>query len=74
MDKQSENRIKGIQILRPFINVKKLELINISKKVFGFFVKDPSNINENFKRIRIRNLIQKLEEEGLDKKKIETYY
>jgi len=70
MDKFSENRIKGIQILRPFINIKKLELIKISKKVFGFFVKDPSNINENFKRIRIRNLIQKLEEEGLDKKKL----
>jgi tRNA(Ile)-lysidine synthase len=38
--------------------------------VFNFFVEDPSNLNENFKRIRIRNLINNLEKEGLDKKKL----
>ena len=48
----------------------KKELIYISKRVFNFFVEDPSNLNENFKRIRIRKLIKALELEGLDKKKL----
>ena len=50
--------------------LKKKDLIFLSKKVFNFFVKDPSNLNENFKRIRVRNLLEKLEKEGLDKTKL----
>ena len=42
----------------------------ISKIVFNYFVEDPSNIDENFKRIRIRKLINTLEDEGLDKNKL----
>jgi|TARA_B110001452_G_C15206715_1_gene418621 tRNA(Ile)-lysidine synthase len=61
---------KGIKILRPLINIKKSELIYLSNKIFNFYVEDPSNLNENFKRIRIRNLLKKLEDEGLDKKKL----
>ena len=38
--------------------------------MFNFFVKDPSNSNENFKRIRIRSLIENFKKEGLDKKKL----
>ena len=38
--------------------------------MFGFFVKDPSNINEDYKRTRIRNLLYSLEKEGLDVKKL----
>ena len=34
-----------------------------------FFVKDPSNINKEYKRTRIRKLLFELEKEGLDKKK-----
>jgi len=48
----------------------KKELIYISKKVFNFFVEDTSNLNENFKRIRIRKLIKTLKLDGLDKKKL----
>ena len=68
--KISEYKTNGINILRPLINIEKNELIFLSNKVFNFFVKDPSNLNENFKRIRIRNLIDNLEKEGLDKKKL----
>jgi len=71
MDKLSKDNLNNIQVLRPLINIKKSKLKNISQKVFNFFVKDPSNYNENFKRIRIRNLIKNLELEGLDKKKLE---
>ena len=38
--------------------------------MFSFFVKDPSNINEDYKRTRIRNLLYSLEKEGLDIKKL----
>ena len=71
MDKVSKDSLQNIQFLRPLINIKKYKLKNISKKVFNFFVEDPSNYDENFKRIRIRNLIKNLEFEGLDKKKLE---
>jgi len=59
-----------LNIVRPLLDVEKKDLIYIAKKVFDFFIKDPSNVNENFKRTRIRNLLQSLEKEGLDKKKL----
>ncbi len=65
----SEYSKNGIKILRPLINLEKKELIYLSNKVFNFFIKDPSNLNENFKRIRIRNLMENFRKEGFDKKK-----
>ena len=52
------------------LDLEKKDLIYISKRVFNYFVKDPSNTNKDFKRIRIRNLLSFLEKEGLDKKKL----
>jgi tRNA(Ile)-lysidine synthase len=52
------------------MSLEKNELIYISKKVFGHYIEDPSNLDENFKRIKIRNLISNLKKEGLDKKKL----
>jgi len=69
----SENtkyRGQDLNVLRPLLNLEKKDLIYISNKVFSFFVKDPSNINENYKRTRIRNLLNSLEKEGLDVKKL----
>ena len=45
-------------------------MIYISKRVFQFFIEDPSNRNFLFQRSRIRNLISELNKEGLDKKKL----
>ena len=70
MDKSTVNNFHNVQILRPLINIKKSELVRISNNIVKFFVEDPSNSNNSFKRIRIRNLIQTLEVEGLDKKKL----
>ena len=70
MDKISESNFNNIKLIRPLIDIKKTELKKISKIVFNFFVEDPSNTNENFKRIRIRKLINTLENEGLDKNKL----
>ena len=61
---------KNISILRPLIKIEKKELIYISKRVFQFFIEDPSNRNFIFQRSRIRNLISELNKEGLDKKKL----
>ena len=68
--KNTKYRSQDLNILRPLLNLEKKDLIYISNKVFSFFVKDPSNLNEDFKRTRIRNLLNSLEKEGLDIKKL----
>ena len=68
--KDTKYKEKDLNILRPLLDLEKNDLLHISKKVFNFFVKDPSNINENYKRTRVRNLLQSLEKEGLDNKKL----
>ena len=60
---------KDITILRPLINFEKNDLIFISKKIFNFYIEDPSNQNTDFKRTRIRNLISNLKNEGYDMKR-----
>lgn len=70
LNKKTEYKDKNTKILRPLLNLEKNDLVYLSKKVFNFFVKDPSNNNENFKRIRVRNLLNSLKKEGLDKKKL----
>ena len=60
----------SMKILRPLINFKKSDLIYITKKVFNFYINDPSNKNIKFKRVRVRHLINILKNEGLDEKKL----
>jgi len=69
-NKSVKYKNQNLQILRPLLDLEKDDLIYITRKVFNFFVKDPSNINEDYKRTRIRNLLSSLEKEGLDKKKL----
>jgi len=69
--KNTKYRDQDLSIIRPLLNLEKKDLLYVSSKVFNFFVKDPSNINKNYKRTRIRNLLYSLEKEGLDKKKLE---
>ena len=64
-----ENKMNGKNLLRPLINEKKEDLVFISKHVYNFFVKDPSNNDEKYQRIKIRKLIEELHKKGLDKKK-----
>ena len=68
--KKTKYRDQDLNIIRPLLNLEKKDLLYISNEVFSFFVKDPSNINEDYKRIRIRNLLHLLEKEGLDVKKL----
>jgi len=68
-----KNKINEINLLRPLLDLKKEDLIFLSKNVFDFYILDPSNDNEKFQRIMIRKLIKKLKNEGLnDKKFIQT--
>ena len=59
-----------IRVLRPLLNLNKQDLIYISKRVFKFYVKDPSNEQDKFQRARIRKLISNLTKEGLNFKKL----
>ena len=67
LNKQS--KINEINLFRPLLNQKKDELIFLSKYVYNFFVEDPSNKDEKYLRIKIRNLLKELQNNGLDKKK-----
>ena len=68
--KNTKYRGQDLNIIRPLLNLEKKDLLYVSNEVFSFFVKDPSNINEDYKRTRIRNLLYSLEKEGLDSKKL----
>jgi tRNA(Ile)-lysidine synthase len=68
--KNTKYRGEDLNIIRPLLNLEKKDLLYISNEVFSFFVKDPSNINEDYKRTRIRNLLHSLKKEGLDEKKL----
>ena len=57
---------KDIYIFRPLLNISKQDLKYIASKTFNFFVKDPSNDNEKFLRVKIRKLLKQLSSEGLD--------
>ena len=61
--------IGQINLIRPLLDHQTDDLCFISKHVFNFYVKDPSNVDEKFQRIKIRNLLQKLSENGLDEHK-----
>jgi tRNA(Ile)-lysidine synthase len=64
-----KTKLQNLTILRPLINQKKEDLVFISKKVFDFYVKDPTNNDEKFQRVRIRKLLNGLKNDGLDQKK-----
>ena len=69
--KNTKYRNQDLNIIRPLINLEKKDLLYISNIVFNFFVRDPSNLNQDYKRTRIRKLLCSLEKEGLDLKKLE---
>ena len=66
----TKNNINNINLLRPLISQKKENLAFLSKFVFNFYVNDPSNDDEKFQRVKIRNFIKKFEKNVIDKKKL----
>ena len=67
----ANKQIKDVNLIRPLVRFNKKDLIFLSKIVFNFYVEDPSNHNIKFNRIKVRNLIEKFNDFGLDKKKIQ---
>ena len=64
-----KTKIEKINLIRPLLNFDKKDLIYISNYIFGSFIKDPSNEDDKFKRVKIRNILKQLEIEGLDRNK-----
>ena len=64
-----KTQYEKINLIRPLINFDKKDLIYISNRIFGSYVEDPSNKDDKFKRVKIRNFLKKLEMEGLDRNK-----
>ena len=67
LDRKSKN--KSINLIRPLLNFSKKDLILISNSIFGTYIKDPSNEDNKFKRVKVRNFLKQLENEGLDRNK-----
>ena len=67
LDKESVKN--DVNLIRPLIKLDKKDLIYISNNIFGTYIEDPSNENEKFKRVKIRNFLEKLSLEGFDRKK-----
>ena len=59
----------GVNLIRPLINVDKKDLIYISKNIFGSYVDDPTNQDDKYKRVKVRNFLKQLNLEGLDRNK-----
>ncbi len=59
------NKNLNVYIVRPLLNISKKDLSFITRNTFNFYVKDYSNENDNFLRIKVRKLINKLEQFGL---------
>ena len=64
--KQINKTNNNINLVRPLLDVKKIQLIKISKVIFGRFYKDPTNKNTKYLRTRIRNLKKSLETSGIN--------
>ncbi len=64
--KQINKINSNIYLVRPLLDLKKVQLIKISKVIFGKFYKDPTNKNTKYLRTRIRNLKKSLETSGIN--------
>jgi len=64
-----ETHKNQVNLIRPLIKIDKEDLIYITNYIFGTYIKDPSNENDNFKRVKVRNFLKQLSLEGLDRKK-----
>jgi tRNA(Ile)-lysidine synthase len=59
-----------LKVIRPFLDLNKADLKYVTLNYFKNHIKDPSNKNEKFLRVRIRKYRKNMEKEGLDTRKI----
>jgi len=60
----------NLKIIRPFLSLEKKDLKYVTLNYFKTYIKDPSNNNEKFLRVRVRKYRKNMEKEGLDTRKI----
>ena len=60
----------NLKIIRPFLSLEKKDLKYVTLNYFKTYIKDPSNKDEKFLRVRIRKYRKNMEKEGLDTRKI----
>ena len=60
----------NLKIVRPFLSLEKKDLKYVTLNYFKTYIKDPSNNNDKFLRVRIRKYRKNMEKEGLDTRKI----
>ena len=65
-----DSEFSKITLLRPLIDIPKKNLEKLALIVFKNFIRDPSNINDDFARSRIRKILERFHKEGLETKKI----
>tara|TARA_Y100001960_G_C14630513_1_gene805588 strand:+ start:88 stop:1155 length:1068 start_codon:yes stop_codon:yes gene_type:complete len=67
---ESFNYSNVLKIIRPFLSFKKIDLQKVTLKYFKNFIKDPSNEDDKYLRVRVRKIRNSMEKEGLDTSKI----
>ncbi len=67
---EKKTTIDSINLIRPLLDFEKKNLEFISNHIFNFFIKDPSNKDPFFQRIKIRNIISEFKKNGLEKDKL----
>ena len=60
----------NLKIIRPFLSLEKKDLKYVTLNYFKTYIKDPTNNDEKFLRVRIRKYRKNMEKEGLDTRKI----
>ena len=63
---------KSINIIRPFLNIPKQDLVSYCQEHDVPFAQDPSNENEKYLRPRLRGSMNVLAQEGLSAKRLTT--
>ena len=56
---QEKTIYNGVQILRPFLKFTKKQILDYNKKMNLVYVNDPSNDDEKYSRVVVRNFIKK---------------
>ena len=67
---EKKTTIDSINLIRPLLDFEKKNLEFISNHVYNFYIKDPSNENTDFKRVKIRKIIEEFKMSGLEKDKL----
>ena len=68
LDKETQNN--QVNLIRPLLKFEKKDLKYVTINYFKTFIKDPSNKNQKFLRVRVRKYRKHMEKEGLDTGKI----